>query len=333
MYEIRHQNANYLKTLENKHYEQTIYTTYPWVMFLVKNQKAEPVILEILDRGELVSVFVGLIITKFGVRILGSPFEEWFTEEMGFILIKDCDFGKCIESVKEYAFKKLRCLYIQITDNKIFEKDIPAGITYEMNKSLQIDLRRTEEEIFSSFRKEARRKIRRFEKNDAVLKEVDFDEKFAKTFYDQLEDVFAKQDLQPNYSLQKVMDIVEAFKDDPEKILAMQVYTPDNICIASAIYLLYGDWCYTLASASYREYQHYNPNEIIRWHGIQYCKNHGSKYYNLCGYTDHKMKFSPELVDVPTIIIYKYKALVYLKERAKRAIITFRKIKGKIKAH
>ena len=73
--------------------------------FLLKTKK-KPVILEILDRGELVSVFVGVIITKFGVRILGSPFEEWFTEEMGFILIKDCDFGKCIESVKEYAFKK-----------------------------------------------------------------------------------------------------------------------------------------------------------------------------------------------------------------------------------
>ena len=332
MYEIHRQNADYLKLLENKHYEQTIYTTYPWVMFLVKNQKAEPVILEILDQGELVSVFVGLIITKFGIRILGSPFEEWFTEEMGFIEIRNCDYGECIQAVKEYAFKHLKCLFIQITDNKIRLKDIPKDIDYSINKSLILDLRPSETEIFSSFRKDARKNIRRFEKKGAVLKEVVFDNNFAVTFYDQIKDVFEKQGLQPNYNLQKIKDMVEAFKDNQDKILAMQVYDPDNICIASAIYLLYGDWCYSLATASYREYQHYLPNEIIRWHGIQYCKNKGSKFFNFCGYREYKLKYAPQIVDIPTIIIYRYKILVYFKEAARQTIIKYRYLKGIIKS-
>lgn len=331
MYEVCRQSIEYLKSLEIDQHDNTIYTTYSWVKFIQKNQKAEPVILQIFKDEELVCVFVGLIVTKFGVRILGSPFEEWFTEEMGFIEIQKCDYGKCIQALKEYAFKNLKCLFIQITDNKIRLKDIPQGIDYIINKSLILDLRLSEAEILSSFRKDAKKNIRRFEKKGAVLKEVVFDENFAVTFYDQIKDVFEKQDLQPNYNLQKIMDMVEAFKEDQNKILAMQVYAPDNTCIASAIYLLYGDWCYSLATASYREYQHYLPNETIRWHGIQYCKNKGAKFFNFCGYREYKMKFSPQIVDIPTIIIYKYRILVHFKEAAKRTIITYRKLKGKIK--
>lgn len=333
MYEVCEQGIEYLKSLENDHYYNTIYTTYSWVKFIQKNQKAEPVILQIFKDKELVCVFVGLIVTKFGVRILGSPFEEWFTEEMGFIEIQSCDYSKCVQVVKEYVFKNLKCLFIQITDKKILLKDIPQGIDYIINKSLVLDLRPAEEEIFSAFRKDARKNIRRFEKKGAELKEVVFDENFAVTFYDQIRDVFEKQNLQPNYNFQKIMDMVEAFKEDQDKILAMQVYAPDNTCIASAIYLLYGDWCYSLATASYREYQHYLPNEIIRWHGIQYCKNKGSKFFDFCGYREYKMKFAPQIVDVPTIIIYRFKILIHFKEVAKQFIIKYRQLKGKISTH
>ena len=83
---------------------------------------------------------------------------------MGFIKIQEYDAGGCIHAVSKYAFKKLKCWYVQIRDKKIKKEDIPEDIHFVLTKSLQLDLQRSEEEIFSSFRKEARRHIRRSEK-------------------------------------------------------------------------------------------------------------------------------------------------------------------------
>ena len=326
----RIEDAAYLRELEKKGCRQTVFTTYPWVRFLEKNRKAEPVILELSDGGAPVCVFVGLITSKFGVRILGSPFEGWLTEDMGFIRMGEMDAAECLLAVRDYAFRQLKCLFVQITDPDIDSERLPRGADVTVTKALTIDLARTEEEIMASFKKEAKRKIRKFEKNEAVLREVPFDERFAKSFYSQLLDVFAKQSLKPNYDLRKILDLVDAFRDDPDKVTAMQVFSPDGECIASSMYFGYGCRCYSLASASYREYQHFYPNEAIRWHGIRHWKEKGAQVLDMCGYRDYKMKFSPILADVPTVVMCRYRILIRMKGMAKKAIEIYRKAKGKL---
>ena len=122
-------------------------------------------------------------------------------------------------------------------------------------------------------------------------------------------------------------------RNDPDKVLAMQVISPENVCIASSMYFLYGEWGYSVGTVGFREYQHYLPNEMIRWHGICYCKSHGSKFFDFCGYREYKMKFSPDIIEIPTIEVYKFKILVVLKQIAKRTIVSYRKLRGKILAH
>ena len=333
MYKVCRESTEYLKTLEKSNCEQTVFTTYAWVKFIEKNQKAEPVILQIFDSERMVAVFVGLIITKFGVRILGSPFEGWMTEDMGFIRVEAYDLKECLLAVNQYAFKELKCWYVQISDKKIRVDDIPEGVAYTKGKSLYLDLQRDEQEIFSSFKKEARHNINRFTRKGAILKEVPFDEAFVKMFYEQIQDVFAKQNLKPNYNLNKLMDLSEAFEDYQERVLAIQVYSPEKKCIASSVFLSYKDWCYSLVTASFREFQHFIPNEMIRWHGICFCKERGAKYLDFCGYREYKLKFSPDIVEVPTIVFYRYKALIKLKDLAKTGVRYYRRIKGKLLVH
>lgn len=330
MYSIERVEIEVLLKFSKPGYHNTIFTTYEWVRFLEKNQHAEPVVLSLCSNDKIEGYFIGLIIRKFGVKILGSPFEGWLTPDMGFIRIGELDINSALRSVACYALLNLHCTYFQITDKNISAEELEPDINYTLTRSLNMDISRDADEIFSSFSKDARKNIRRFERKGAILKEVPFDNSFADILYDQLIDVFAKQNLRPNYDKIKLLDIVRYMKDQPERVLAIQVFSPDNVCIASSLFLGLNEWCYSLITASYSRYQHYLPNEAIRWYGINYWKKRGIVNFDLVGYREYKLKFSPQIIERPTIYFSKYKILFILKKLAKALIGIMRKIQGKM---
>jgi lipid II:glycine glycyltransferase (peptidoglycan interpeptide bridge formation enzyme) len=328
MYQIERMQTEAIRQFSTPNYHNTIFTTYEWVRFLEKNQNAEPVVLALQKNGKTAGYFVGLIIKKFGIKILGSPFEGWLTPDMGFIQIEKLNINAALKCVVKYAFRHLRCMYVQINDKNIAAKDLEPDIHYTLIKTLIIDISRDANEIFSEFTKSTRKDIRRFNRKGAILKEVQFDYAFVDILYDQLLDVFAKQNLRPNYNKSKLYDMVEAMKEHPERVMAIQIYSPENICIASALYLGFNDWCYSLISASYRRYQSYLPNEAIRWYGINYWKDRGMSNLDLVGYRDYKLKFAPQVIECPTICFAKFKILFPLKYLAKSLVNILRKVKG-----
>jgi len=325
MYQIKQVCEELLAEFSNPGYGNTIFTTYEWVQFLKKNQNAEPIVLELRETDDrVVGYFVGLIIKKFGIKIVGSPFEGWLTPDMGFIRLAPFDINEALRSVSKYTLNKLKCWFLQITDKNINKDDLESDIYFTLSRSLNIDISRDVEEIFGSFTKSTRKLIRQFEERGAIVREVPFDRHFAEIYYDQLTDVFAKQGLLPNYNLKKIADMADALKNHPERVLAMQIFSPDERCIASSIYLGFNHWCYSLGTASFRKDQHYRPNEMIRWHGINYWKNKGIFNFDLVGYREYKLKFAPEVVEQPTIIFAKYKILVFLKNLARTVVEKYR---------
>ena len=67
----------------------------------------------------------------------------------------------------------------------------------------EIDLTKTENELFAKMTSACRRCIRKAEK-EGIFVEVGHDVQFADEYYAQLQDVFAKQRLLPSYDLQRV---------------------------------------------------------------------------------------------------------------------------------
>ena len=65
---------------------RNVFQTRAWLEFVASTQRAEPVVAHVERDGELVGAFTGLIVKRFGVRILGSPFQGWMTGPMGFSL-------------------------------------------------------------------------------------------------------------------------------------------------------------------------------------------------------------------------------------------------------
>lgn len=54
--------------------DANVFQTPAWLAFLAETQNAEPVLAALKDGNETVGYFTGLIIKKFGMKILGSPF-------------------------------------------------------------------------------------------------------------------------------------------------------------------------------------------------------------------------------------------------------------------
>lgn len=318
-------NIDYTKTT------QSVFTTYEWVSFLEKSKFGKPIVLEIYNNNKLCAYFVALIFKKFGVKILASPFEGWTTPDMGFILLDYIDSILLINHIKEYAFKRLKCIFVEIVDKNIELNYLIENKLYFIHqRSLKIDLSIDEETIFKSFKKDARNFIRQFDKRGAYIEEVQPNIDFAKNFYKMLQDVFLKQKLTPPYDEKRVINLMESFINKKESILCLQVKNEDGIIIAASIYFGHNLISYSWGSSSLREYQHYRPNEAMRWYAIKYWKSKGYKIFDMVGVREYKYKFNPIEYEYPRIIIAKYKFLIKLRNLSKLLIIKIRKIKSKL---
>lgn len=328
MYAIKQRPVEYLLELEQAGYGHTIFTTYAWMRFLMKNQRVEPVVLSLYRDDCEDAVFVGGIIKKAGIRILGSPFEGWLTPDMGFIRINELHIEQALYAVRGYAFRTLKCWFVQITDKEISLADISDKFHYQPSKVLYLDNSRNKDEILAGFTKNGRRDVRAFERKGAHICKVPFDRNFADLYYDQLIDVFAKQGLKPFYSREKVYDLVEALAPCPERVLALKACLEDGTCIATVFSFGYKKWGYFIGAASFREYQKYLPNEGLFWAFVCHWNEKTVPSLDLVGYRQYKMKYAPEMVDKPTIYFERFPGLLFMKKIARKTVALLRKLSG-----
>ena len=107
---------------------KSIFTTIPWMNYLLEdNPGGEPIILRITEANVFQGYFTGMLIKKFGIRIVGSPFRGWSTCFMGLELIDGVDRSTVLPELKKYLVKKYHCSYIEIIDRQLKDDEIPAN--------------------------------------------------------------------------------------------------------------------------------------------------------------------------------------------------------------
>ena len=325
LYKIKRLEAEDLLEFEERGH--TVFTTCMWLRFLERDQHIEPVVLALLRDGQTDAVFTGGVIQKAGIRILGSPFEGWLTPDMGFIRLGDMDVNEALRAVKRYAFRELRCWFVQICDKSIRPQDLEADIRYTVSSMLFLDITQEAEQILSGFTKNGRRDVRASGRKGLQVEQVPFDRGFAERYYAQLEDVFDKQGSKPFYSLEKMYHLVDASQAFPERVLALEARTPDGDCAATVFSFGYRNWGYYMGAASFREFQKYLPNEALFWAFVRHWNERHIPCLDLVGYREYKMKYAPELIDVPMVYFERVPGLLYMKEKARSTVMLLRKLR------
>ena len=282
----------------NSYYSKTIFQTHAWLSFLSQTQQGEVVVATLKEGKATLGYFIGMIVRKCGLRILGSPFPGWSTSYMGFHLTAEVDKRRAIQTLIDYAFGELRCVHFEMMDRTLTLKDLEGlGVEYRLLHGFEIDLKRSEDELFSGMTSACRRCIRKAEKESVIVEEA-HDPEFADDYYAQLEDVFAKQCLVPTYDIGRVRRLITCMHPTGQ-LLLLRARDPSGRCIATGIFPRLNGVMYFWGGASWRQHQILRPNEALQWEAMKIGKQNGVHTYDMGGGGEYKRKYGGCEIAVP----------------------------------
>lgn len=280
--------------------DRTLAQTKEWVEFIAETQNAQPVVAQILKDDSTVGWFTGLIVKKFGLRILGSPFPGWTTSYMGFNLTSNLDRGEVLMALIDFALRDLKCVHVELMDRGLNLATVQGlKLKHRVFRGYEIDLTQDEDVLFARMSPACRRCIRKAEKSGVTV-EVGSDEHFAEEYYEQLKEVFGRQRLTPTYSLERVQALVRHNLPGGH-LLLLRARDDKSRCIATGVFPAFNDTMYFWGGASRLENRHLRPNEAIQWFAMRYWKNRGIIKYDMGGGGEYKEKYGGAEIAVPWV--------------------------------
>jgi hypothetical protein len=307
--------------------DRTLFQTLPWLRFVARTQGAEPVVATLRQGTSSVGYFTGLVVTRCGCRILGSPFKGWTSYYMGFSGISAALRRPALAALVDFAFNDLHCVHLELMDRSLTAED-GSGLSFEYREctTFEIDLGRSEAEILASMKNDPRRCIRK-SKEDGVTIEEAHDVGFADDYYPQLQDVFAKQGLVPTYSLERVRALIECILPTGN-LLLVRARDRSGRCIGTGIFPAMKDTMYFWGGASWRQFQILHPNDPIQWYAMRYWKARGVRRYDMGGGGEYKRKYGGLPVTIPWFRKSKYPVIACLRRAAQQMYRTSQKMSG-----
>jgi hypothetical protein len=299
--------------------DRTVYQTREWMNFLAESQRARPVVAELRTGSEVAGYFTGLIVKRFGIRILGSPFPGWTTPYMGFNLVDGASRSEALDAVERLAFGELKCLHMEISDRR-FALEVGEGLGFlpKIYDSYETDLRRSEAQIFGGMDSACRRCIRKAEKSGVIVQEA-HDLEFADDYYDQLKHVFGNRGLVPPYGVERVRALIQHMLPTG-RLLLVRALGPDGKCIATGIYPGFNKLAELWGNASYRPSQILRPNQALHWYAMRYWKARGVEFLDWGGKGTYKEKYGPYAISVPRFRKSRLRIVAIMRDRAKTAV-------------
>jgi hypothetical protein len=307
--------------------DRTVFQTREWLQFVSETQDATPIFAELREGNQVVGYFSGLTFTRFTVKVLGSSFPGWTTPYMGFNLVQGASRSAALAAVEEMAWEELNCLHMEVSDPYFnIEDGQSLGFTSSAYVSYRTDLSKPEEELFNGMDSACRRAIRKAEKSGVVIEEA-HDAHFAAEYYEQLKDVFAKQNLVPTYDLERVRALVK-YMDPTGRVLLLRARDPEGKCIASGIFPGHNKIAEFWGNASFRSSQNLRPNELIHWYVMRYWKQRGAQVYDWGGEGTYKEKYGCVPHSVPWFTKSRYQFVSKLRDEAKKMFERKQKFMG-----
>lgn len=306
--------------------DRTLYQSPPWLAFLEETQKGEIVIAALREGNSVLGYFAGLMIRKFRLRILGGPLPGWSTSYMGLVLRSEVPRMDAIEALRRFAFRDLNCIHLELMDRNLGEHDISERFRYRSYNGFEIDLSRTEDDLFCNMASACRRCIRKAVRSGVVIQEAK-DAAFADDYYCQLVDVFARQGLIPTYDAARVSALIRHLQP-AGNLLLLRAIDAEGHCIATGIFPAMHDRAYFWGAASWRAYQHLRPNELLLWHVFRYWKSRSIHFLDMGGAGDYKRKYGGYEISVPWIRTSRYPLLPLLRNSAALAATSRQRLHG-----
>jgi CelD/BcsL family acetyltransferase involved in cellulose biosynthesis len=310
--------------------DRSVFQTREWVTFLAEVSAGEPIVAALRDGSRTVGYFTGLLMRRFGIPILGSPFPGWGTDYMGFNLEPGISRRRAVEALLPYAWRTLGCQHLELRDRLLAVEDLTGlGFRHTAKTTFELDLRPDEEVLFNGLKPAVRRNIRKADRVGVVVEEA-YDLGFAADYHAQLEDVFAKQGLVPPYGCDRVRALIRHLQPSGH-LLLLRAMSPDGRCIATLISPAMNRTAYFWGGASWRADQHMRPNEALWWYAVRYWKRRGIEVFDFGGGGDYKRKYGPVELTIPLLRASRSRVVAGLRDMAAHGFALQQRARGQVR--
>jgi hypothetical protein len=299
--------------------EAEVFHSSAWLGFLAASQGAEPVVATIHVGDRLVGHFVGGIVRRYGLRILGSPLRGWGTQSMGFLLLPGADRTAAARALADFAFRDLGCHHLEFSDRALTaELMVDSAYRLEAGKTYVVDLESSEDEILNRMQGKTRQYIRKATRL-GLKTEVTSDVAFADDFYAQLSEVFGRQGLAPTYPVERVRQLIEAVAPS-QQLLLLRVRTPDGRIVGTGLAVGRNRIAVNWGAAWFRADAEMHPIQLFWWDALRYWKARGVLRYDMGGAGDYKERYGSILVPTAHFYLSRYPALRYGRALVRRLV-------------
>jgi uncharacterized glyoxalase superfamily protein PhnB len=318
----------------DRHPEASVFHSSAWLEFLRASQGAEPIVAAVRIDGRSCGYFVGAVVRRLGLRILGSPMPGWVTPYMGFLLDEGVDREAVAEALEGFAFRTLGCAHLEFDDSKLAFGDgrgsryaAEAWVTYV------VDLRASEDEILGKMTSHRRQYIRRAMRRGLMVEEVT-DTAFADEYYAQLRDVFGRQGLRPAHSVELVRQLIRCVQPSGQ-LLMLRARDPDGTSIGTMLSVGRGRSAIAWGAAMLREHADEHPMEVLWWESMRAWRSRGALSFDMNGRADYgrgdyKAKYGGAAVESARYYRSRYALLRAGRETVRRAVRARQAILGSL---
>jgi len=273
-----------------KYETKSLFHQSNWLNFLKETQKIKILKFEIRENNKIVGYFVGMLEKKGPFKIFSSPRPGCNTPHMGPIVNKNFNQRKFIKALEKYC-KSQKIDQLEIS-SPFFKPEFMQKNNFRYRKGITyIVSLDTEEKMWRNLKKKScRYSIHKAEKNGLIAEKTN-DPKIIEKYYEQLKEVFGKQNLAPTYPKERIVSLFNCLKDS---MFCIWVKKNNNI-ISTGFFPYDKKTVYFFGGASWLKYQYLCPNELLHWTLIKLSAQKEIKYYDMGGKGSFKPKFGGEL--------------------------------------
>lgn len=267
--------------------------TRAWIESLAASGCGRPLFLVFEAGTRVVACFPGLLTTKGGYRIFGSPMAGWQTVSLGPAYAPDLvSTTDLFTALVPWLERHYGVDYIELLHNDLDAAAMrAAGFVGRAVGTMRATLYPHDEtRTFQQLKDSARRNIRRAERLGLVVR-VERDDAFVDEHYDQLREVYLRRGHALPFSQRRVMECFRHLRDAGH-LLALSVSLPGGrVSIATGMFLLKPPELSLWMWAHRSHYRWYRPTELMTWTAMRQAIAQGCEAFDLMGAGEFKSKF------------------------------------------
>jgi hypothetical protein len=255
----------------------TLFHTAFWTKIVGKTYGVKGQLLQIFRGDSPVGVIPIWTSSKAGLKIVGSPIRQTATHFCGPLCNPDINIDEVIESFYAFAIKELGASYVDITLPHTVEKNLSSEWKIARPETFVLDLRKTEEEIWTSFEGRMRTAVRKAQKSSVDIQAVKCGGKEIGEFYKMLEGVHGRHGVRPVFPQSFYKHLL--IPSTSNAVLYGAIF--ENRWISMALILKFKNWMNYHSAASLREFSNLGANNFLQWHVIRNGLKEGVDFYDL----------------------------------------------------